>query len=685
VAADALGSTLGGAAEPLGFRRVQSGGRFTVHARAAKSLAVELFDPGAPKPFAKAKLERAPCAPPLELWRADFAALPERFEYGYRANGGPLLLDPYAPLASGGEIWGRSDDALAPGVGRRYRGLVVPDAFDWQGVARPRIDPQRRSIVELHLRGFTRHPTSGVSRPGTYLGAIEKIPYLVELGVTTVELLPLCEFDETENPRANPATGERLFNFWGYSPVSFFAPKAAYAASSERGAAAVELKTLVRELHRAGLEVVLDVVYNHTAEGELSARDALHSFRGLAPLDYYLFDPASGRRLDFTGCGHTVNANHPVVRRLVLDSLRHWTESYRIDGFRFDLAAVFFRNERGEPLARSPLAEEIAADPVLADRLLVAEPWDATGFRPEAGFPAPWLEWDGEFRDAVRRFAGGLEREPAPLARRLAGLGPRAGALPVARAVRFAACHDGRPLADVVRYARKANRANGEENRDGWDGEVAWNGGVEGPTDDPALVRRRERELRLLWTLLAAAPGTLFFAAGDERGRTQRGNTNAWCQDNEISWLDWSEDAERRALGAFVRRLLRERVEGRFGGADARGALVLPFESFPAAEPEAGAAFLVVRSNVDREASALVAANSSPVPVRVPIPMLPTGRRWRIRLDLARPKGAEVFEGDEAPFLAYETTELLIAARSARVLVAEEFELPRRRERAKRA
>ncbi len=682
--ARSLGTTLGGASEPLGFQRILGGGKFTVHARIARSLTLELFDPGASRPFRAVSLQRAATAPPLELWQAEIAQLPERFEYGYRVDGGSLLVDPYATQLAGGEIWGQSDDALAPGVGRRYRGLVAPEAFDWQGVARPRIDPRRRAIYELHVRGFTRHPSSGVARPGSYLGLVEKIPFLVELGITTVELMPLFEFDETENPRSNPLTLERLLNFWGYSPVSFFAPKAAYAASSERGAAAHELRTLVRELHRAGIEVVLDVVYNHTAEAAGGSSDPLHSWRGLAPRDYYLVDAVTGRALDHTGCGNTFNTNHPVARRMIRDSLRHWAEAYRIDGFRFDLAAVFFRDEQGEPLETSPLVEEIGSDPVLADRLLIAEPWDATGFHPAGGFPAPWLEWDGEFRDAVRRFTGAVERDPAPLARRLAGLGPQAGALPASRAVRFAACHDGRPLADVLRYAAKANEANGEKNQDGWNGEVAWNGGVEGPSDDPALELRRERELRLLWTLLVAAPGTLQLTAGDERGRTQRGNTNAWCQDNEIVWLDWREERSSSALANFVRALLRERLEGRLGGGgDGRGAVVRPFESFPLADPEAGAAFLVVRSNVDREAASIVAANAGPAPARFPLPMLPTGKRWRIRLDLSRPRGAEIFSEDEAPFLAYESNELVIAARSARILVAEEFEMPKRKERRK--
>jgi isoamylase len=498
---------------PLGFQRRGAGGSFAVHAAAVDGVEVEVFAPGGETPFLRLPLALEE-HPELLVWRGRAAQLPERFEYSVRVDGGPPLVDPYARQLAGGEIWGRSDDLLAPGVGRRYRGLVAEAPFDWQGVERPAIDPAQRVIYELHVRGFTRHPSSGVAHPGTYRGVIEKIGYLRDLGVTTVELLPVAEFDETENPRTNPDTGERLLNFWGYSPVSFFAPKAGYATDSTPGAAANELMELVRELHRSGLEVILDVVLNHTGEGAGGATDPLHSWRGFDELAFYLVDTESGEALDFTGCGNTVQVNHPVTRRLILDALRHWSEVYRVDGFRFDLAGAFFRGEGGEPLERSPLVEAIAADPVLSRRLLFAEPWDARGFAPPNGFPEPWRVWDGELRDEIRRWVGGREGDPRPLARRLAGVGSLAIGVPAARTVRFAACHDGRPLADVVAYAGKHNRANGEENRDGWDGEVAWNGGVEGPTEDRALRAARAREIRALLALLAVSPGTLLLGAG---------------------------------------------------------------------------------------------------------------------------------------------------------------------------
>jgi glycogen operon protein len=660
----------------LGFRRRRRGGSFAVHAAADERVEIEVFAPGADLPFLTLPLSRQESADPgLLLWYGRAARLPERFEYLVRVDGGPPLVDPYARQLAGGEVWARSGDAIAPGVGRRYRGLVDETPFDWQGVERPRVDAARRTIYELHVRGFTRHASSGVAHPGTYRGVIEKIGELLDLGVTTVELMPVTEFDETENPRTNPESGERLLNFWGYSPVSFFAPKAGFASDPTPGAAARELKETIRELHRAGLEVILDVVLNHTAEGAGGATDPLHSWRGLDERAYYLVDAASGEALDFTGCGNTVNVNHPVTRRLILDALRHWCEEYRVDGFRFDLAAVFFRGEDGRPLERSTLVEAIAADPVLGERILVAEPWDARGFAPPRGFPAPWQVWDGEFRDELRRWMAGREGDPRPLARRLAGVGPQAAALPAARAVRFVACHDGRTLADLVAYEGKHNEPNGEANRDGWDGEVAWNGGVEGPSDDPAVGARREREVRSLLALLAAAPGALLLTAGDERLRTQRGNSNAWCQDNEVGWVDRSASERAEAFLRYVRDLLRLRRGLLLQPSPRRAALVEPFGDAAGGVAGLGAAFLLLAADARLGPAWFVAANPGATAVRFPVPAPPGGKRWRLRLDTGRPRGEELFDDESAPFLAFETSHLAVAPRAVRILTAEPLPL----------
>ncbi len=423
--------------------------------------------------------------------------------------------------------------------------------------------------------------------------------------------------------------------------------------------------------------MVLDVVLNHTAEGSGGATDPRHSFRGLDAAAYYLVD-AAGVPLDLTGCGNTMNTNHPVTRRLILDALRHWVVDYGVDGFRFDLAAIFYRGERGEALASSPLVDAIVADPLLAGRLLVAEPWDVTGFTPRDSFPASWLGWDGEFRDEVRRYVGGLAGDPRPLARRLAGLGERPGR-GAEGSLRYVACHDGRPLADIVAWASKRNEENGENNHDGWDAEVAWNGGVEGPTEETALATRRERELRMLLALWALAPGTPMLAAGDERLRSQRGNNNAWCQDNEIGWIDWRADPAAEELRQFVRRLLRLRGELMGETEERRRALVEPFASAEAIAGEGpGAAFVLVAARPDGEALWMLAVNPGAAAQRFPLPSTAGRSRWRMRLDTARPAGQELFLGEEAPFLAYETSYLAVAPRSLRLLRAEMMPMPPR-------
>jgi len=623
-------------------------------------VALELFEVGAAAPLRRLALERdGSAAEPWSLFRGAADGLPERFEYTVHVDGGPPLVDPYAPALAGGETWGRSDDLRGAGVGRRYRGLFL-DLARRAGEAAPpapRVRPGERVIYELHVRGFTRHPSSKVAHPGTYLGLIEKIPYLVSLGVTTVELLPLFEFDETENPRRNPSDGSRLLNFWGYSPVSFFAPKAGYAADPTPGAAAAEMRLLIDELHRAGLEVVLDVVYNHTAEGGGGAGDPLLSLRGLDARAYYLHDEASGKPLDFTGCGNTVAADHPVTRRLIVDSLRHWVSVYGVDGFRFDLAGFFYRGAGGRPLERPATLEAIGAEPELAGRLLVAEPWDVTGFTPVAGFPRPWLEWNGRFRDDVRRLVRGERVERERMALRLAG-SPERFAPPRSRhhAVDFVTCHDGFTLADLVAYERKHNQANGEGNRDGSDHNLSWNCGVEGESSDPKVAALRARQIANLLVLLAATGGTPMLLGGDEGGRSQRGNNNAWCQDNEVSWLDWSRVDGARA--EMVRRLLGLRRE-LAANPRAEVAMVAPY-----APP--GTAPAATLWHFPGAPAFAVAVNAGESEVRFPLPAPAAGRSWSLAADSARAEPVPV--APERPALA--GSELALAPRSVRVLVA---------------
>ncbi len=646
---------------------------FTLFAPGARSvqLCVNGASPGAPFTELFALDSRESDPQQKGFWQREVVGLPDSFEYAYRLDGGPELLDPYARCLSGAEVWGDRSWERRGERFRPYRGFHSSRLFSAAGSgagrpARPRIAEAERVIYELHLRGFTRHRSSGVAHPGTYLGLVEKIPYLLDLGVTTVELLPLLEFDETENRRRNPATGERLVNFWGYSPVSFFAPKASYAASPASGAAQAELVAMIDALHAAGLEVIVDVVYNHTAEGGGGATDPLHSFRGLAPSVYYIQE-ASGRAIDITGCGNTVNTNHPVVRRLILDSLRYWAEEIGVDGFRFDLAAAFYRGLAGEKLASSPLADEIAADPVLAGRLLIAEPWDVTGFTPPRGFPHPWREWNGAFRDDIRRYVRGDQVSPRTLELRLGG-SPDLFPPPHSRsaAIDFVTCHDGFPLVDLVSYETKLNLPNGEADRDGSTMNLSANHGVEGETTDPAVEAVRRRQIANFLTLLLLTRGTPMLLAGDERGRSQGGNNNAWCQDNGISWIDWSRSDELRER--LVRRLLALRHElAAFPFEE--WSEVAPFHGVGEAAGGATGAALLVTQSVGGDQALLLALNPGGTSVRFPLPRAAAGAPWRLAFDSFTESSAGADTGSERPEFASGTSEIVVQPRAIRILL----------------
>jgi glycogen operon protein len=414
-------------------------------------------------------------------------------------------------------------------------------------------------IYEVHVRGFTQHPSSGVRHRGTFLGFMEKIPYLQALGITAVELMPITEFEENDNPRDNPLTGERLQNYWGYHPLALFAPKAAYAAHA--GQQLNEFQTLVQALHAAGIEVILDMVFNHTGEGD--ALCPTWSYRALDNATYYLLDAATGAYRNDTGCGNTMNCNHPVVQDLIIDCLRYWVVELRVDGFRFDLASVLSRGPGGEVLERPPLIERIAADPILARTKLIAEPWDASGLHQLGTFPrwGRWVEWNDQFRDDMRRFVRGDAGLISRLATRLTGSGDLYGTYADAwtRSINFITCHDGFTLADWVTYSHKHNAANGEANRDGMFENFSWNCGEEGPSDNPEVRACRQRQMKNAVALLLLAQGVPMLLAGDEMGRTQQGNNNAYCQDNALSWVDWEALAQHRDHFRFVRLLIQFR------------------------------------------------------------------------------------------------------------------------------
>ena len=495
-----------------------------------------------------------------DVWHIAISDLPDQFEYAFRVTGCEnLLLDPYGRAVSGSEVWGQPPARRAFSAPwdrvRQRRSRYFVDEFDWESDEPVRIPWSETVIYELHVRGFTRDVSSQVTHPGSYLGLIEKIPYLLQLGVTTVELMPVMEWDENDNPRVNPTDGTSLVNFWGYHPLSYFAPKAAFA--SEPGAEVDEFREMVKAFHRAGIEVVLDVVYNHT--GEAGPDCPTSSFRALADSVYYASHPPTGGYRNDSGCGNTLSTNHPVVQDLIIESLRYWVTEMHVDGFRFDLAAIFSRGRSGEVLDRPPILDRIESDPVLSGVKLIAEPWDAAGLYQVGAFAhrGRWAEWNDHFRDDVRRFIKGDAGMTSRLATRLSGsrdIYPTSN-----HAINFVASHDGFTLADVVSYNDKCNIANGEGGRDGCKENHSWNCGIEGPSHDPEVRRLRLQQIKNAATLLYLSQGVPMLLAGDEFGRTQNGNNNAYCQDGPLTWVNWQLANENTELLRFFRMLSKLR------------------------------------------------------------------------------------------------------------------------------
>ena len=435
--------------------------------------------------------------------------------------------------------------------------LVSDNDFNWQDDRRLHLAWADTVIYESHVRGFTVHPSAKVTQPGTYLGLIEKIPYLKELGITAVELMPVQEFFENELVRNNPLNGKRLRNYWGYSTVAFFAPKESYASRREPGGQLIEFKTMVKTLHRAGIEVILDIVFNHTAEGNESGPTL--NFRGLDNRIYYLLGDDRRYYKNYSGTGNTLNSNHPVVRDYILDCLRHWVMEMHVDGFRFDLASALGRDAQGNLIANPPLLERIAEDPILRDVKLIAEAWDAGGAYQVGSFPGQrWSEWNGRFRDDVRRFWRGDIGMLGAFANRIAGssdIYQHDGKQPV-NSINFITCHDGFTLNDLVSYRNKHNEANGENNVDGDNNNYSDNYGIEGATDDPAIEEVRLRQIKNFIATLLIARGVPMLLGGDEFRRTQGGNNNAYCQDNETSWYNWEHLRQHSEIFRFTRQMI---------------------------------------------------------------------------------------------------------------------------------
>lgn len=550
-----------------GATSLDVGVNFTIHTQQGTSVELLLFHRGEQEPYA--------VLPFPEEYKIGnvysmivFGLQIKEFEYAYRIDGpwkpdkgllydkSKVLLDPYAKAVTGQGIWGVRE------IENDYHARVVRDTFEWGDTPQSTRKMSDLIIYELHVRGFTMDQSSGVRERGTFAGLQEKIPYLKELGVNAVELMPIFEFDETVNARE--VDGKRLLEYWGYNTVSFFAPNTSYSSIREYHREGRELKHLIKALHDNGIEVILDVVFNHTAEG--NEKGPVFSFKGIDNKIYYMLTP-DGNYYNFSGCGNTLNCNHPVVRQMIVDCLRYWAVSYRVDGFRFDLASILGRKMDGSPMNEPPLLEALAYDPILGNVKLIAEAWDAGGMYQVGSFPASkrWAEWNGRYRDTVRGFLKGDYWDSREAALRIAGSGDLYGGHDSEgngnydgynSCVNFLTCHDGFTLYDLYSYNIKHNEANGWNNTDGSDDNRSWNCGAEGATDDPEVLELRFRMIRNACAVLMCSRGTPMFLAGDEFGNTQFGNNNAYCQDNIISWLDWNLLEKHKELFEFFKFMI---------------------------------------------------------------------------------------------------------------------------------
>jgi isoamylase len=562
-----------GHSAPLGATPGRHGVNFSVFSRHATGVELLLFDRLDDARPARAIRMDPSVNRTYHYWHVLVPSVQPGQIYGYRVDGprdpangmrfdpAKVLLDPYGRGVVVPSHYSR--DAACEGgdnTATAMKSVVVdPSAYDWEGDAPLRRPSARTIVYEMHVRGFTRHPSSGVAekRRGTFAGVIEKIPYLQGLGITAVELLPVFQFDAQDCPPGR-------VNYWGYAPVSFFAPHEAYSSRRDPLGPVDEFRDLVKALHRAGIEIILDVVFNHTAEGD--HRGPTLGFRGLDNPTYYILEPDRARYANYSGTGNTLNANHPIVRRMIVDSLRYWVETMHVDGFRFDLASILARDATGKVMANPPVLWDIETDPVLAGTKVIAEAWDAAGLYQVGSFVGDsWKEWNGRFRDDARSFFRGENGSVARFADRLVGSPEIYGheEREPEQSVNFVTCHDGFTLSDLVSYDRKHNEANGEDNRDGGNDNRSWNCGVEGPSDDPAVEKLRNRQVKNFLTVTLLSLGMPMILMGDEVRRTQLGNNNAYCQDNETSWFDWTLLAKHADVHRFVtllnaRRLLRD-------------------------------------------------------------------------------------------------------------------------------
>ena len=667
----------------FGATVIPGGVNFTIQSHKATSCELLLFHREAEEPFAVLPFPdnyRIGFCYSMIVFGLDI----EEFEYAYRLDGPydekmglrfdrtKVLLDPYARAVTGQSHWGHKNN---PQHG--YRARVVHSNFDWGQQRHTSIPMEDLIIYELHVRGYTKDASSGVKHPGTFDGLKEKIPYLKGLGVNAVELMPVFEFDEMRDARL--IDENLLLDFWGYNPVSFFAPNTSYSSSKEYNREGMELKSLIKELHDQNMEVILDVVFNHTAEGNEFGPS--FSFKGFDNQIYYMLTP-DGHYYNFSGCGNTLNCNHPVVQNMILDCLRYWVIEYRVDGFRFDLASILGRNEDGTPLHQPPLLRSLAFDSILGNVKLIAEAWDAGGLYQVESFPSwkRWAEWNGRYRDDMRRFLKGDDFLSQAAARRITGSPDLYD--PVFRgrnaSVNFLTCHDGFTLYDLYSYNEKHNEANGWGNTDGADDNNSWNCGVEGDTTDPSVLALRRKMMMNACAVLMCSRGTPMFLAGDEFADTRYGNNNPYCQDNLISWLDWSLLEKNRALYEFFRYMIHFRK----AHACIRKDLEPSYLGFPSMSlhgltpwkpdlPESSHTACVLFSGYDdslhKEDLVFLAVNTHWCSAALTLPQLPDGYTWKIAVNTGDKK-QQTFTDSEIPAAG---SSVLLGERSVIVFVGE--------------
>lgn len=664
-----------------------NGVSFTINSHGATRCTLLLFKPQASKPYAR--------IPFPDSYRIGdtysmlvYDIKPDEFEYAFSFDGPyepakgllfneeNVLLDPYSRAVTGQRKWGEKPEG---GKDFEYRARVVKSSFDWGNIKQLEQPFEDLVIYETHVRGYTKDKSSGVSAPGTFAGLKDKIPYLKDLGINAVELMPIFEFDEMESARV--VDGVQLYNYWGYNTVSFFAPNTSYAFNEEHNHEGDELKSLIKALKENGIEVILDVVFNHTAEG--NEMGPCFSFKGIDNNVYYMLTP-DAHYYNFSGCGNVMNCNHPVVRSFIIDCLRHWAIEYRVDGFRFDLASILGRDQNGAPMANPPILESLAFDPVLGKMKLIAEAWDAGGLYQVGSFPSwnRWAEWNGRYRDDMRSFLKGDDGMAGNAITRITG--SRDLYSPESRghkaSVNFMTCHDGFTLYDLYSYNEKHNEKNGWNNTDGDNNGHSWNCGAEGETDDPNVNRLRRRLIKNAFAALLCSRGPAMFFAGDEFCNTQFGNNNAYCQDNIISWLDWSRLEEFKEIHDFVRHMIQFRKEHpilrkmtkpsscQFPEISVHNGT--PFNASTDYKTKLIGIMYAGRNEEDTEDDIVFyCMNAYWEPLVMQLPVLPNGKHWHVDTNT----NAEYFDGED--FTA--KTELLgvntirVPARTTIILVAE--------------